>query len=176
MIILETDRLYLRNVKAEDAAEMYDYRNNPLCAKYQRGQTKDPDGIRALIEEHRSDALSAERPCLLAVESKDSGETVGEIVVMPNAETFSLGYTFSYKHHRKGYAFESLFALTDLLHARYPKWEFICFTDKANIASRALLEKLGYRDLGYLESKDSQVYGKWITGETEAEIAGIVKK
>ena len=176
MIILETDRLYLRNAKETDAAEMYDYRNNPLCAKYQRGQTKDMDGIKALIEDHGSDALSAERPCLLAVESKDTGETVGEIVVMPNAETFSLGYTFSYKHHRKGYAFESLSALTDLLHARYPKWEFICCTDKANIASRALLEKLGYRDLGYLESKDSQVYGKWITGETEAEIAGIVKK
>ena len=176
MIILETGRLRLRNVKAEDAAEMYDYRNNPICSKYQRGQTKDMDGIKALIEDHGSDVLSAERPCLLAVESKDTGETVGEIVVMPNEETFSFGYTFSYKHHRKGYAFESLFALADLLHKRYPKWEFICFTDEANVPSRALLEKLGFRDLGYLESKDSQIYGKWITEETENEIARIVRK
>jgi small redox-active disulfide protein 2 len=33
---------------------------------------------------------------------------------MPNEETFSLGYTFHYAHHRKGYAFEALSALTEL--------------------------------------------------------------
>ena len=176
MIILETDRLLLRNVKAEDADEMFDYRNNPLCSKYQRGQTKYLPGIQALTEDHGSDVLSDERPCLLALESKKTGDLVGEIVVMPAEGTFSLGYTVSYKHHRKGFAFESLSALTDLLHSRYPNYEFICFTDEANIPSRALLEKLGFRDLGYIESKDSQIYGKWMTEETEAEIARIVRK
>lgn len=38
-------------------------------------------------------------------------EMTGEIVVFPNENTFSLGYTFSYKHHRQGYAFEALSVL-----------------------------------------------------------------
>ena len=39
MIFLETERLLLRNTRPEDAKVMFDYRNNELCARYQRGQT-----------------------------------------------------------------------------------------------------------------------------------------
>lgn len=41
MIFFETERLIIRNVCREDAKVMYDYRNNEICARYQRGQTKD---------------------------------------------------------------------------------------------------------------------------------------
>ena len=50
MTLIETDRLRLRNVMAQDADIMYDYRNNEICARYQRGQTKDYDGIVSLPE------------------------------------------------------------------------------------------------------------------------------
>ena len=45
MIFMETNRLHLRNVVVKDAEIMYDYRNNEICARYQRGQVKDYDGI-----------------------------------------------------------------------------------------------------------------------------------
>ena len=48
MTWIETNRLRLRNVTEKDADVMYDYRNNELCARYQRGQTKDYNGILAL--------------------------------------------------------------------------------------------------------------------------------
>ena len=38
MVFLTTPRLILRNVAPEDADTMYDYRNNELCARYQRAQ------------------------------------------------------------------------------------------------------------------------------------------
>lgn len=53
MIILETDRIMLRNIISKDAEIMYDYRNNEICSRYQRGQTKDINGIRQLIEIHK---------------------------------------------------------------------------------------------------------------------------
>lgn len=53
MIFLETDRLILRNVVITDADIMFDYRNNELCARYQRGQTKDREGIVSLIERRK---------------------------------------------------------------------------------------------------------------------------
>ena len=175
MIFLETQRLILRNVAAEDADTVFDYRNNEICARYQRGQTKTRDGICDLIERRKHDILSADAPAFLAVALKDTDQLIGEIVVMPNENTFSLGYTFHYAHHRKGYAFEALSGLTELLHRQYPGWEFISFTDPANGPSMALLTKLGYRDMGYLPHRHSQVFGKWTTPETDAELAQLTQ-
>ena len=171
MIKIETSRLLLRNVMTKDIPIIFDYRNNEICAKYQRGQTKDYKGISELVERRKDDMISTAAPFYIAVALKESDEMIGEIVVMPNDGTISLGYTFSYKHHRNGYAFESISALIDLLHTRYPAYDFISFTEPENVASMKLLKKLGYKDMGFLQSNTSQVFGKWTTPETEAEIA-----
>ena len=175
MILIETNRLRLRNVKPKDADIMYDYRNNEICARYQRGQTKDYEGIVQLVTRRKDDIISVDAPFFVAVALKDTDEMVGEIVVMPNDGTISLGYTFSYKHHRKGYAFESLTALIHILHGQYPEWDFISFTEPENEASMNLLKKLGYKDMGYLPSMESRVFGKWTTPATETEIAQAVQ-
>ncbi len=176
MIFLKTPRTVLRNVEAKDAAIMYDYRNNDLSNRYQRDQTRDRDGIEALVRRRAADRLTVESPALLAVALEDTDEMIGEIVVMPNEGTVSLGYTFSYKYHRQGYAYEALSALIDHLHATDPAWDFVCFTDPRNTASMNLLRKLGYRDMGYLPSRDSRVFGKWLTRESEAEIRAAVER
>ena len=49
MTFMETNRLRLRNVAVKDAEIMYDYRNNEICARYQRGQVKDYVGIVNLV-------------------------------------------------------------------------------------------------------------------------------
>ena len=162
MIFLETQRLILRNVQPSDAEVMHDYRNNEICARFQRGQTKDLEGIRDLVIRRGADVLGTEENCLIAVELKATGEMVGEIIVMPNDDCFSLGYTFSYRHHRKGYAYEALSVLIDHLHEMEPDWEFVSFTEPENVPSMNLLTKLGYENLGYSEKVESQVFGKWI--------------
>ena len=175
MIFIETDRLILRNVLAKDADIMYDYRNNEICARYQRGQTKDREGIVQLIERRKDNVVAVDAPFMVAVALKGTDEMVGEIVVMPEGGTISLGYTFSYRHHRKGYAFEALTALIGMLHERYPEWDFISFTEPENEASMALLRKLGYKDMGYIPAMESQAFGKWTNPATEEEIRQAVK-
>ena len=175
-IILETSRLCLRNVLPKDADIIYDYRNNPICARYQRGQTKDYDGIVALIDKHKDDVISLNDPFMIAVALKDSDELIGEIVVMPNEGTISLGYTFSYRYHRKGYGYEALNALMNMLHGQFPECDFICFTETKNEASIGLLNKLGFKNMGYIASMESQVFGRWTTAETEKEIMQAVCK
>lgn len=146
---------------------MFDYRNNERCSRYQRGQTKDYAQIAELVERRAHDTLSAEAPCMLAVARKETNEMIGEIVVVPKDNTISLGYTFSYQYHRHGYAFEALSALIDLLHQKAPDREFVCFTDPQNAASMGLLLKLGYQDLGYVPSMESQAFGKWTKKSAE---------
>lgn len=60
MILMETARLFLRNVAAKDAETIYDYRNNEICAMYQRGQIKDLDGIEDLVDHHKDDEISVD--------------------------------------------------------------------------------------------------------------------
>lgn len=171
MVVIETERLILRNVAARDADSMFDYRSNEICARYQRGQIKEFDGICKLIELRQNDVISVEAPFMLSVALKQSDEMIGEIVVRPENGMISMGYTFHYNYHRKGYAYEALTALIDLLHERYPSWAFICFTEPENEPSMALLKKLGYQDMGYLPDAESQVFGKRMTPAAEAEIA-----
>lgn len=175
MIFLETTRLVLRNVEEKDVPVMVDYRNNALCTRYQRGQKKDAADIAALAERRKVDVLSAEAPCLVALALKETDEMIGEIVVMPQEDTFSLGYTLHYAHHRKGYAFEALSALIEYLHGLQPGWEFISFVHPDNIASKGLLEKLGYGDLGYIPGMDSCAFGKWVKPETVEEVAQAIR-
>lgn len=175
MIFIETNRLRLRNINKKDADEMFDYRNNEICSKYQRGQAKDYDGIVALAERRKDDTLTMESPSLISVALKETDVMIGEIVVMPNEGTISLGYTFSYKVHRKGYAYEALSTLIAYLHEHYPDWDYVCFTETENVPSMKLLKKLGFTDLGYLPSKDSQVFGKWLRQDTVKEIVQAVQ-
>lgn len=88
----------------------------------------------------------------------------------PKDRVISMGYTFSYRHHRKGFAFEGVKSLTDCLHERYREWDFICFTDSENEASMGLLKKFGYQRLGFPESPESKMSGKWTNAVTKEAV------
>lgn len=167
MGFLKTERLVLRNLMPQDADVMFDYRNNEICSRYQKGQTKDYAEIAKMIERRRADVLSAEAPFMVAVALKETDEMIGEIVVKPKTDMIELGYTFSYRYHRRGYAFEALTALIDQFHRMAPDRAFISFVEPQNIASMGLLRKLGYRDMGYVPEIESQMFGKWTKADEE---------
>lgn len=175
MIFLQTDRLILRNVERKDAEVICDYRSSDICARYQVWTIKDLKGICELIERRKDDVISTAAPAMVAVALKDSGEMIGEIAIMPNEGAITLGYTLSYRYHRKGYAYEALSALINMLHAKFPDWEFISFVFPENEASKSLLLKLGYKNLGYIPSKKSVAFGKWTKAETDEEFLRAAK-
>ncbi len=106
MIFLETERLRLRNIEEKDLDIMYEYRNNQRCSRYQRGQTKDKEGLINLIAERKDGKISLEKACILTIALRKSDEMVGEVVVIPQKNVISMGYTISYKHHRKGIGYD----------------------------------------------------------------------
>lgn len=173
---LKTERLVLRNLMPQDADVMFDYRNNEICFRYQKGQTKDYAEIAKMIERRRADVLSAEAPFMVAVALKETDEMIGEIAVKPKTDMIELGYTFSYRYHRRGYAFEALTALIDQLHRMAPDRAFISFVEPQNIASMGLLRKLGYRDMGYVPEIESQMFGKWTKVDEEKKRDGTEKE
>ena len=175
MIFLKTERLILRNVQPKDLEILYGYRNQEACIRFQRGQVRGREELRELIQKRSRDRISLEKSCFLCVALQKTDRMAGEILLMPSEETFSLGYTFASEQQGRGYACEALSALLTELHNRWPEWDSICFTEPGNLPSRRLLEKLGYEDLGYLPSRTSQVYGKWLRSDTRAEIEKAVR-
>ena len=176
MDFLKTERLVLRNLMPQDADVMFDYRNNEICSRYQKGQTKDYAEIAKMIERRRADVLSAEAPFMVAVALKETDEMIGEIVVKPKADAIELGYTFSYRYHRRGFAFEALTVLIDQLHRMAPERAFVSFVEPQNTASMGLLRKLGYRDMGYVPKIESQMFGKWTKADEEKKRDGTEKE
>ena len=170
MVFLETQRLALRNLAPKDVDNMADYRGSELCARHQRGQTRDRDGIAALVRRRGSDVISADVPFLLAVALRETDEIVGEVSLRPEGGVFFLGYTVSHRHHRRGYAFEILSALLRTLHERYPQQGVVGLVEPENEASIALLRKLGCRELG-VTKEGVRAFGKWTSPDVWARIA-----
>lgn len=162
MNFLETERLCLRNLRPEDAEILFEYRNHPLCAQYQRGQTRDLPGIRSLIERRSQDRLSPEAAALLGIARKEDGELIGEVVIMPDRDVITLGYTLSWRYHRRGYAFELLQEVISRLHRERPDLGFLCYTEPENLPSIGLLKKLGFRELGYSVQQASRVFALFL--------------
>ncbi len=157
MIFLETKRLILRNFQPSDLEELYDYRNDDRCTRYQRGQYSEKTDLAALIERRKCDKFLPEGKKQLAISLKD-GTLIGEVTVF-NEDVIKMGYTISYKHHRKGYAYEMISAIVTALHKTYPEKEFRCFVEPENVASIKLLEKIGYVRLGVDSEENALVFG-----------------
>lgn len=161
MIILETTRLRLRNFSCSDLPELYDYRTNEACRRYQRGQPCTKAAFRALIAAHGTDTLTTPGTKHFAIAQKNTDQLVGDVFLRIDPPTLSLGYTISYKHHRQGYASELLSALLEHLHTACPNCEIVCCVEPENAASIALLQKLGFGSEGYAEKLDSLIFSKW---------------
>lgn len=158
---LSTVRLALRPLEDKDMDILYDYRNDDRCAKFQRGQITDREGILSMIRQEENCTLFQASDHRIAIVSNETDELVGDIKIMFQDTTITLGYTISYHHHRKGYAFEILSALVLALHQHFLKHEVICLVEPENTASTALLQKLEFEYLGYAPAITSKVYGKW---------------
>lgn len=158
--ILTTERLILRNLRAEDLNELFDYRNDPHSNQYQRGQFRDRDALEKLIARRANDALDGIHSGQFAVALREDDSLIGEISMHINADVITLGYTLSYKHHRKGYATEILSVLLARLRELNPHCTFIAQIEPENRASLALIHKLGFREVARDEQENCITFQK----------------
>ena len=114
MISIDTKRLNLRNVLQNVVDVIIDYINNEICARYQRGQTKDFEGIVSLIERRKNDEISMISPCMISVALKETNEMIGQCGLTlqgwRDKEMLEIGYLFQKAYWHKGYAAEAAIA------------------------------------------------------------------
>jgi len=160
MILMETERLLLRNLELSDINEIYDYRNNEVCNQYQRWDDFTKEDILSFITNFKEDVfLSVKDEQHFAICEKQSLELVGELAYfyVPD-DCITLGISISYKYHKNGFAYEMLKEVVRLIRIQHPTMDIVGLIEKDNIKSIGLFEKLGFQQECYAESIASYVY------------------
>ena len=165
MYFLKSDRLSLRRLKTDDVDTMYRYRNDPRCSTYQRGQLRERDKIALLVEKRKDDVLLCGKRGMFAIEKNGTCEMVGEISLLLEENTLTMGYTVAPLYQRRGYAYEMISLLLSEAFSRIPDLTVVCRVIEGNEASQGLLLKLGFVSHGYCEETDSLVFTKKNGGE-----------
>jgi [ribosomal protein S5]-alanine N-acetyltransferase len=156
-IILESDRLVIRNLKSDDITSLYEYRNDYNCAKYQAWADTSKKYLKEFIENQKNKTIEDNR-LQLAIAIKTTNELIGDIFVSIKDRTISLGYTIKPKFQRQGYAYETLKEFIKYLFNRFKGYEIVCMVHPENEASKNLLKKMNFINEGYFEKRNSIVY------------------
>ena len=94
-----TKRLRLRKFKEDDLEELYDYRNNDSCNKYQRYDDTSKEYLNNFIKVNKSSEFLLEEEQHFAIALR-TGELIGDLSIYFNNNTITIGYTISYKYQR----------------------------------------------------------------------------
>ena len=145
--ILQTPRLVLRELVADDAPFILALLHDPAWLRYIGNRNvADLEGARAYIE--RTRAMYARHGYgLWLVERREDGEALGlcGLIKRDKLEDVDVGFGFFERHHGQGYAYESAQAVMQAARSRFGLGRVVAITTADNVASSSLLEKLGLR-------------------------------
>ncbi len=162
---LETDRLRLRRLTADDAGFMLDLLNQPSFHRFigDRG-VKTLDQARMYIEERAIASYEKNGFGPFAVELKKNGLVIGIVSLLDRdeLEDVDIGFAFLPDHWRQGYAYESTCAMMEFAFSQLGLRRIIAVTQTDNTASIRTLEKLGLAHEGVVrlaeDGPDLQLY------------------
>jgi len=169
MVILETDRLILRQFTTDDAEFILELVNEPSFI-----QNIGDRGVRTL-EDARSYILrvavaSYEKNGfgLYLVRLKESGQAIGMcgLIKRDGLEDVDIGYAFLPKFWSKGYALEAASAVRDYARGVIGLKRLVAITDPENQGSIRLLEKIGLKYEKMVRLSDDDIELKLFATDT----------
>ncbi len=145
-MIMETERLRLREATLDDAAFALAIYNSPGFIEFvgDRGLRTLEDAT-AYLEKNLMGSYAKNGFGLYVVELKDTGEAVGMcgLVDRPGLDAPDIGFTFLGEHMRMGYGFESAAAVLKFGRESLGMDRILAIVDPKNAKSIGLIEKLG---------------------------------
>ena len=165
---LETPRLILRRFRESDLIPSHAYRSDPEIEKYQGWGKFTLEDARRFIANQGEGAPGAPGAHVqIAIELKSTGEMVGDVYIYTpetEPEQARLGYSIATAHQRKGYANEAVTAMLDYMFGPLNKHRVGAGADVGNIASIALMERLGMRREAHF------IRNTWFRGQWTDEV------
>lgn len=138
-----TDRLTLRNFRADDAADLYAYLRAPRPRCFASMKLADMEAARAEAETRSGDDEQ------IAVCLRENDRVIGDLFVTHEPpDTYSVGWNFNADFGGAGYATEAARALFSYLFDQKGGRRLFAFVEDDNVASQRLCERLGMRREG----------------------------
>lgn len=155
--VIETEHLYLRQVRRRDASDMYEFCRRSEVSKYALWSPhKSISETRDFIAYQLS--LKRRRRCFFfAVEEKDSKKVIGTcsyVSIDNNYKIAEIGYTVSSSYWNKGYATEAAWGLCEYAFGVMGVQRISARVLPDNKASERVLEKLKFT----LEGREKKGY------------------
>jgi RimJ/RimL family protein N-acetyltransferase len=145
--VLETDRLILRRLFAEDAEFILRLLNEPSWIRFigDKG-IRNVEGARDYILQGPVAMYARLGFGLYLVELKEDGTPIGicGLIKRDSLEDVDIGFAFLPAFWGKGYAYESASAVIDYGKRTFGLTRLAAITSSDNYVSAALLEKLGF--------------------------------
>lgn len=177
MIFARSARLLLRRARDEDLEALRPGWSDPEMTRY-TGAKADPRGFLAqLIADMQAKSPGDSEPggpwYQYIIERESDGAVVGDLGAgfgLPGERQVELGYRILPAHQRQGYAREAVAALIDHLAEAHDIHRFVAVAAAENIASRAVLEAIGFRQEGSFR-KSFLCNGEWLDDAYYAMLA-----
>jgi len=141
--VLDTPRLRLRALRAEDAHAIYAYGRDPEVTQYVSWpQHRSLDDATAYLE-YAADAISAGREMQWAFARRDDDALIGTGGVRFQGHRVELGYVIARLHWGRGYATEAATRIVDWTLENPGIVRVWAYCHVANAVSARVLEKTG---------------------------------
>ncbi len=163
-VMLETERLLMREFVEEDWGAVFAYQSHPLYLRYYELTHRTEDDVRAfvqmLIDQQKEQPRTKFQLALVLKTKKQLIGNCGIRVNDPDQREANIGYEVNSRYWGQGYATEAArtilrFGFEELGMHRVWSW---CMAE--NVASARVLEKIGMRFEGRLREKEF-FKGRW---------------
>ncbi len=163
-LIINTDRLLIRNLCLSDLNNFHVYRSDPEVTKYQGFDVFSMKQAEDFINEQADKEFGKPGEWVqYGIENKTTGKLVGDCAIkldQYDTRLAEIGITISPKEQKKGYGKETLLAILEFLFNRDGFHRVSETVDTENIASIQLLKSVGFRQEGHFV-ENIFFKGKW---------------
>jgi len=164
MVILQTERLILRDFVETDWEAVLAYQQNPLYLRYNEWTERTAESVREFLQMFLGHQKQEPRiKFQFAVTLKSTGQLIGNCGVRRDsaeAREGDIGYELNPNHWDKGYATEAARAVVQFGFSQMNLHRISASCVADNVGSAHVLEKLGMRQEGRL--RESEYYkGRW---------------
>ena len=163
-LIIQTQRLTIRNLKREDLTDFHSYRCDSEVTKYQSFNVMSLQDAEQFInlQKHKTFGKPGEW-VQYGIENKATNKIIGDCAIKldeSDVRIAEVGITISAAAQKNGYANEALLAILKFLFSIENFHRVVEIVDAENAASIALLKSIGFRKEGHFIN-NIFFKGKW---------------
>lgn len=161
---IETERLILRPVQADDKVYIFEYRSDYETNKYQSWIPETIEDVEIFISRTEKQINIPETWFQFVIIAKENQKIIGDIGVHffdKQNKQVEIGCTLNKKFQGKGFSTEAVIKIIDFLFVELKKHRIITSIDPNNESSIRLVERIGFRkEAHFIESLF--LNGKWV--------------